>query len=187
MQQILDVTSEQGQNFVQQLKKNYPVKKIFDKTKEVYNVSGDQLGFLNDIVTEKGVEIVNVEIGHYGRKTGWTSERNIQGDHISTFRILVHFGNPEAYYYNDHVYAVMPGFGFILSPFSPSEVSVCNNPIQVFHHQGVQNIVPKIRPRQYVRTTLIYTLKMNLDEVNDEVKDEVNDEVKDEVNDEVNE
>lgn len=172
MQQIVDITGDLGQKFLENLRKEYPVKKLSEKTKEVYLVTGEKLGFLNDIVTEKGVEIEKVEIGHYGRKTGWTSQREENNENVRNFRLVIHFGNPEAYYYNDHVHAVMDGYGFILSHFAPSEVSVSNNPIQVFNHQGIQSVVPKIRPRQYIRTTIVYYLKMSLDKIENESTDQ---------------
>lgn len=170
--QIIDVTTSDGKDFVQQLeslKKELGVNSKGEKIRQHVTLTPEQIEknqFLTDFISsemfkEFKIEVKGVFIGNYGRKVGWTYPPINQ----EYFRVFVHFGDNEAYYMNNSkmqnkICPLTSGKGIIVSPFLSQETSITvySDPIRLIHDTKIQEMIPKIRPRNYSRTTLIYDL-----------------------------
>lgn len=175
--QVIDVASDAGKLFVKNvnsLKKELNINGTGEKIRQVKDLSPEQIKanpFLRDFMNGADVfdklEIKNVSIGNFGRKGGYTHKPN-PGSH---FRFFVHLGPPEIYYLDDHtvkdkMIPLLDGQGFIVSSLTAPEtiVVVYQEPIRIIHNSKIQALVPKIRPRNYSRTTLVYDLDYNITE-----------------------
>ena len=124
----------------------------------------------------QSLELKRVYVGNYGRKGGAT----YTGTQEQYFRIFLHLGSPEVYYLDTETVkekplALLDGNGFIISGthYAQSSVVVYQDPIRL--DSSVRDKVPKIRPRDYSRITLIYDFEYHLPE--DLLVDEVTHEV----------
>ena len=182
--QVIDISSEAGKNFVKNvntLKRELNINKTGEKVCQIKSLTLEQIennpflkDFMNGSDVFKNLEIRNISIGNFGRKGGWTY-KPIQDNH---FRFIIHFGPPEIYYldddkHKDKMYPMTDGQGFIISAITAPEsyVSVYSDPIRIIHNPKIQAIIPKIRPRNYQRTTLVYDFHYNIpEEENDEIE-----------------
>ena len=174
--QIIDVTSDAGKNFiknVEKLKQELELNGKGEKLRQCRELSKEQIesnSFLKDFMTSdlfKNFEIRNVSIGSFGRKGGYVYTPITE----SYFRFFIHLGDPEVYYISDNIYTDKPivltnGQGFIIPSMSAeeTEVIVYADPIRIIHDTKIQSQVPKIRPRNYSRTTLVYDMFYDIPE-----------------------
>ena len=185
--QIIDVNTDYGKKFISDLEKLKKTLKIDDKgekarqhkelTPEQIKENSFLLDFMkNEKTIFKDFEIKRVYIGNFGRKSGYIY-LPIKENY---FRFFIHFGSNEAYYLNDDtvkdkIIPLAEGEGFIVASFSApsSSVIVYQDPIRMFNDIKIREKIPKIRPRNYNRTTLIYDLYYDIpyDEIDQELKD----------------
>jgi hypothetical protein len=179
--QVIDVTSDAGKNFVknvEKLKRELKINGKGDKLRQHRELSDKQIldnGFLRDFMTSdlfKNFEIQKVAIGQFGRKGGY----HYNPIQHNNFRFFIHLGDPEVYYVSDEtakdrLVPLTNGQGFIVSSLSATqtEVTVYSDPIRIIHDSNIQSKIPKIRPRNYSRTTLVYDL---LYDISDELLEE---------------
>jgi len=176
--QVIDVSTKAGKNFVKNintLKSELKIDKTGDKTCQVKTLTPEQISenaflkdFMNGSDVFKHLEVKNVMIGNFGRKGGWTFKPNSGETH---FRFFIHLGSPEVYYLDDRerkdrMFPMTDGQGFIISSVTAPEtfVTIYSDPIRIIHNHKIQDVVPKIRPRDYHRTTLVYDLEYNIPE-----------------------
>jgi len=150
------------------------MKQIKFLTKEQIEKNPFLTSFLEQMKTDKNlVELVNslelkrVFIGDFGRKAGYVY-RPIKENY---FRFVIHIGSPEIYYKDskiekDKQIPMMNGVCLVISPYEATDVSltVYPDPIRLVNNHKVQDLVPKIRPKDYKRTVLIYDFEYNLPE-----------------------
>lgn len=198
--QVIDVSSKAGKNFVkniQTLKSELKIDKSGDNVCQMKTLTPEQIldnpfltDFMNGSDVFKHLEVKNVIIGNYGRKRGWTYkpygyEKNKPSNEVlGYFRFFIHLGSPEIYYlddsqHKDRMYPMTDGQGFIISSVAAPEtfVTVYSDPIRIIHNHKIQDIVPKIRPRDYSRTTLVYDLEYNIPDEEVEEEEKSNEEV----------
>jgi hypothetical protein len=172
--QVIDVTSDAGKNFVknvEKLKQELKINGKGDKLRQQRELSEKQIldnSFLRDFMTIdlfKNFEISKVAIGQFGRKGGY----NYNPISENNFRFFIHLGDPEVYYVSDEtakdrLVPLTNGQGFIVSSLSApqTEVTVYSDPIRIIYDPNIQSKIPKIRPRNYSRTTLVYDLIYNI-------------------------
>lgn len=174
--QIIDINSDAGKNFlknVEKLKEEMKLNGKGEKVRQHRELTEEQISqnsFLGDFMTSdifKHFEIKRISLGNFGRKAGY-QYRPIEEN---LFRFVVHLGDPEVYYISDDMVKDKPiplvnGEGFIISSISApqTEVLVYADPLRIIHDFKIQSQIPKIRPRNYSRTTLIYDVLYNIPE-----------------------
>ena len=190
--QLINVESKKGKKFIRNVERLrdevFSVEpKNVNKTTRLYKtLTEDQiennpflLSFLNWTKNTKDKELINmldslhlksVSIGSFGRKGGY-AHHPIEEPY---FRFVVHMGSPEVYYIDSRKpVAMLNGYGFFISPQHSHETSftIYNEPIRLIHDSSVQELVPKIRPKDYKRIVLIYDYefipKENFEEVDE--------------------
>ena len=181
---MIDVESKAGKKFIrklEELKKELGMKQISrENMKQVYTLDDnlkDHSFLTNFIEHMKGkdkqltkmlnsLKLKRVFIGDFGRKCGYVNHHI----HEYYFRFVIHLGSPEIYYKDSHTEKDRPipmlnGFGFVISPqeSDSTEVTVYPDPIRLINNQKIQQLVPKIRPKDYTRTTLIYDFQFKIE------------------------
>lgn len=99
-------------------------------------------------------------IGVYGRKDYST----IKSKRGLIYRIIINIGDTEVYYFdqrNDPI-ALPNGYALLVSPdlIDKTDIKVKSDPIRKILSTELQEIVPKIRPRQYMRCTIVLDLPL---------------------------
>ena len=175
--QLINVESKKGKKFIRNVERlrdevfSVEPKNILETTRLYKTLTQDQLtsnpfllSFLNWTKNTKDKELLNmldslhlksVSIGSFGRKGGY-AHHPIEEPY---FRFVVHIGSPEVYYIDSRKpVAMLNGYGFFISPQHSHETSftIYNEPIRLIHDPSVQELVPKIRPKDYKRIVLIY-------------------------------
>lgn len=119
----------------------------------------------------KQYELVGITVGQYGRKSG----TSLNTPSSATLRLVIHLGPTEVYYlttesYKDRPLILQSGQGVALSTVmgQTSELKVYPDPIRVLNNKNLQAQLPKIRPKPYMRYTLVLDFSM-LPEVAQEV------------------
>ena len=120
----------------------------------------------------KQYELVGVTVGQYGRKSG----TSLNTPSSATLRLVIHLGPTEVYYlttesYKDRPLILQSGQGVALSTVmgQTSELKVYPDPIRVLNNKNLQAQIPKIRPKPYMRYTLVLDFKMLPEEVSSDV------------------
>jgi hypothetical protein len=208
--QLINVDSKKGKKFIRNVERlrdevfGMESKNANETTRLYKSLNQEQIEnnpflstFLNWTKNTKDKELINmldslhlksVSIGSFGRKAGYNHYPIAE----PYFRFILHLGSPEAYYIDSRKpVAMLNGYGFFISPSHSSETSftIYNEPIRLIHDPTVQSLVPKIRPKDYKRTILIYDYefipKDDVPEVVPEVVEEVVPEVVPQVVEEV--
>jgi len=134
------------------------------------------------------LELKRFFIGDFGRKAGYVY-REIEEAY---FRFIIHLGSPEIYYKDsdrekDKQIPMLHCYGLVIPPQESTNASltVYPDPIRLVNDHKVQQLVSKIRPKDYKRTVLIYDFEYKfpesfLKQVEEELEDIV--EEKGEVN-----
>lgn len=176
---IIDPETDEGKNFIKkvtQLRDKLFTKKRNETTKNLRQLTEEEAKnniFLLDILDSvsdhfkklfDSMNVKGIHIGDYSRKAGW----RYQPCKHPYFRIVLHFGPPEIYYIDstdrkDYPIAVLNGEGLIIPSTSSQStfITVYKDPIRIVYDQKVQDKVPKIRPRQYNRITLVYDFEID--------------------------
>jgi hypothetical protein len=177
---LINVDSKKGKKYVRKVQKlrdevfNLEGKQIGENTRLYKKLSEEQISlnpflstFLNWTKNTNDKELikmldclklVSVSIGSFGRKGGYV-HYPIKEPY---FRFVVHLGSPEVYYIDSYNYrkpvAMLNGYGFFISPQNAEHTSftIFNEPIRLISDPSVQELVPKIRSKDYCRTILIY-------------------------------
>ena len=175
--QLINVDSKKGRKFLRNVERLrdevfcVEPKNVNETTRLYKTLTEEQisdnpflLSFLNWTKNTKDKELLKmldslhlraISIGSFGRKGGY-AHHPIDDPY---FRFVVHIGSPEAYYIDSRKpVAMLNGYGFFISPQHAHETSftVFNEPIRLIHDPAVQELVPKIRPKDYKRIVLIY-------------------------------
>ena len=175
--QLINVDSKKGKKYVRNVERlrdevfNMDPKDVTEKTRLYKTLTEEQISdnpflhsFLNWTKNTKDKELLkmidslhlkSVSIGSFGRKGGYI-HHSIDEPY---FRFVVHIGTPEVYYIDSRKsVAMLKGYGFFISPQHAHETSftVFNEPIRLIHDPSVQELIPKIRPKDYKRIVLIY-------------------------------
>jgi len=168
--------TESGKDFLEKLnnlKEKLNIRETEEKTKKFKNLSQNEIeenifltDFLNFMKEDKELvemynflKIKNIFIGNFGRKTSFVYHPIKE----PFFRFVLHFGDPEIYYldstiHRDKPLALLNGYGFIISPqeAARSSLTVYSDPVRFVYDNKIQEQIPKIRPKKYSRTTIIY-------------------------------
>jgi len=178
--QLFDFVSKEGKEksgeFLSSL--NQELKSVFgniptkDHMKYVHRWSAEDLpDFLQTVGTEATLKILKKvpegelrwrgSVGIYGRKNGSVIKRT---DDI-LYRVIIHLGTIEAYYLDGegfpHEPVVLPnGYALLCSPVMVGDIDIKVNrgPIQKNLEPQVAQYVSKIRPRNYLRSTIVLDL-----------------------------
>ena len=175
---VIDFETDAGKKFLKKLenlKKELKLTLNNDKQKKLKTLEGDQIRpFFKKIMTHsafKELELKRVTIGNFGRRCGFTFRAIEEG----FFRIFINIGDPEIYYldnseYQDKMLPLTNGYGFIIPSLSANSTSITvyEDPIRIINNLEIQKTIPKIRPRNYSRTTLIYDFYFNLESLDDD-------------------
>lgn len=172
---IIDLNSEDGKNFLsllEKLKKTLNLNASGEKVrqhKELTNMQFEENPFLVSFMKSdafKHFQVKKVAVGNFGRKAGY----NYGPITDNLFRIFIHIGDNEVYYLSDEnvkdkMIPLSHGEGFIVSGFSSgnTNVTVYPDPLRIIHNSQIQSKIPKIRPRNYSRTTLVYDVYFDVD------------------------
>ena len=193
--QLINVDSKKGKKYVRNVERlrdevfNMDPKDVTEKTRLYKTLTEEQISdnpflstFLNWTKNTKDKELLkmidslhlkSVSIGSFGRKGGYI-HHPIENPY---FRFVVHIGTPEVYYIDSRKpVAMLNGYGFFISPSHAHETSftVFNEPIRLIHDPSVQELIPKIRPKDYKRIVLIYDYEfLPKEEVSDVDENEV--------------
>ena len=181
---LIDLNNKKFFKNLEKLKKELGMKEISkENMKQVRNLEQKDLedkqfllGFLNQMknTKDKGLkelleclELKRVFIGDFGRKAGYT-HRPIEEPY---FRFVIHLGSPEIYYKDSNKeknkqIPMLNGYGLVVSPqeSQATSLTIYPDPIRLVNDHRVQEIVSKIRPKDYKRTVLIYDFEYNLPE-----------------------
>jgi hypothetical protein len=172
---IINLETSFGQQYlrsVEKLKtKLFPKFNTDEKLRLFKELTDDEISkhkFLTSFMREKAdkemqkiynsMHLKKVYLGTYGRRGGAT----YTPCQDTTVRIILHFGDSELYYLDsdtarDEPHALLTGQGFMFNPYvsQNTSVTVYAEPIRLVYDSNLQSKVPKIRPRNYNRTTLI--------------------------------
>jgi hypothetical protein len=187
--QLFDFQTEQGRSegtkFLQSLDKT--VTELFgiiqpgDKVKEYHKWTTDDLPeYLKQLGTQSIQQILKQvpegdmkwtgNIGVFGRKTGTTIKKQ---DNV-LYRIIINIGNPEIYYlqgenFNDEPAVLPNGYALLCSPImiDKIDIKVKSDPIRKGLKSSLVGVVPKIRSRKYLRSTIVLDLPADGIEVSD--------------------
>ena len=188
---IIDLNNKNFFKKLENLKKELGMKEISkENMKQVRNLEQKDLkdledkkfllSFLNQMknTKDKGLremldclELKRLFIGDFGRRAGYVY-RNIEEPY---FRFVIHLGSPEIYYKGtneqndpekDKQIPMLNGYGLVISPQESrtTKLTVYPDPIRLVNDHKVQQLVSKIRPKDYKRTVLIYDFQYNLPE-----------------------
>ena len=178
---IIDTENGFGIEFKQRLmklkKELFPkVKKNPDRTRQFYELAEDYveendwlLRILDNVSQQArnvfdNLIIKRIFVGNYARKGG-SVYQPISEEY---FRIYLHLGDPEVYYFDNENYQDEPivlseGEGFILPSFISTDttITVYPDPMRILNDPVLQAKITKLRPRNYNRTTLIYDFELS--------------------------
>ena len=183
--QVIDVDNESGKEFIKKLeilKKELKINSVGEKVKQIRDLTEEQIlnnPFLYEILTFKNFEVKKIFIGNFGRKVGYKHLSNPVNSEQSYFRFFIHLGDPEVYYLTDNTVkdkpiALLNGQGLIISSLSVNDTNliVYSDPIRIIYDSEVQSQIPKIRPRNYSRTTIVYDVLYDLESALEEINEE---------------
>ena len=171
--QLINVNAKGGKKFLRQLnemKIDLNMKPITSEnmrqTKSLKDEDLEKYPFLNTILNHIGkdkqlnkflnsLKLKQVFIGDFGRKAGYDHRPTEQ----AYFRFVIHFGSPEVYYKNErNPIPLLDGHCLLISPHESTSTTLTVFSNHINQHQ---THVPKIRPKDYRRTTLIYDFEYN--------------------------
>ena len=181
--EVIDNKIEAGKKFlenVEKLKTELGLTNTGEFVKKIKHLSPEQIKdnlFLQDFMGSdiyKHFTVKRIQIGTFGRKVGYSYEPIKE----QYFRFIIHLGDSEVYYVDstqekDKMMPMHDGYGFIVSSLlAPcTKVTVYPDPIRLIHDPKIQTQIPKIRPRKYSRTTLVYDLEMDIEEMLKEIEE----------------
>ena len=194
--QFVNDETKSGKKFikkVENLKSELGMKLKTEKTKCIKDLTPEQISgnsfltdFMNNIKNSpdkelrqlyNNLELKNVTIQEFGRKAGYVNYPIRE----NYFRFIIHLGSPEIYYIDsDKVknkqLPMMNGYGFMISPQEAPYIhfSVYSNTLRLIDDVKLHKIIPRIKPKDYKRTTLIYDFAFNFT-VEDDIEDQKDD------------
>jgi len=91
-----------------------------------------------------------------GRKTGSL----IKSEKDVLYRLIIHIGETEIYQLDNNPVALPNGYGLLCSPsvIENAEIRVSNEPIRKKLDKELIGLVPKIRSKEYIRSTIVLDL-----------------------------
>ena len=102
-----------------------------------------------------------ITIGVYGRKDGSVVKKS----NDVLYRMIVNIGDPEIYNlsgseFNNEPVVLPNGYALLMSPLSITDldIKVYSNPVRKNINPKIAKFVSKIRPRKYMRTTIVLDL-----------------------------
>ena len=194
--QFINLETDLGKEFLQKvqvLKSQLGMKLKTEKTKVVKKLTSEQmeensflLDFMHNVKNSpdeelrklyESLELKSVSIGEFGRKAGYVNYPIKE----NYFRFVVHLGSAEIYFIDSNEnrnkqIPMLNGFGFMISPQEATHThfTVYSNPLRLMDDVKLHKIIPRIRPKNYERTTLIYDFAFNLP-ISEMVEDEKDD------------
>ena len=181
--QFVNDETKSGKKFIKKVeivKSELDMKLKTEKTKCIKDLTPEQISgnsfltdFMNNIKNSpdkelrqlyNNLELKNVTIQEFGRKAGYVNYPIRE----NYFRFIIHLGSPEIYYIDsDKVknkqLPMMNGYGFMISPQEAPYIhfSVYSNTLRLIDDVKLHKIIPRIKPKDYKRTTLIYDFAFN--------------------------
>lgn len=148
------------------------------------------VGEVPKYLTEIGEESVKKILKNIKGDLKWTGSFNINGRKTGTivkknddilYRIILHLGPPEVYHicgngFNNEPVVLPNGWGLLCSPVSIDniDIKVFGNPIRKYLKPELLQFVNKIRPRNYMRFTVVLNLLADGVDISEFDRDQLN-------------